>query len=176
MSHAPTAPGRNYSMPTKTKRFTKRGGKARCALAPCSAISFVEDRMREALGGSKASELWGPAGLIAATMRCVHAVNDREDNYWRVFDACARMGDDFPQLGKLTNWDRIDKASALLRQMQAVLAALHRVGEHSPTVSLGHFIEHYGYRVIIEDAARLDSARPNTEVCQPHREKSKPKE
>lgn len=120
--------------------------------------------MREALGGSKTSELWGPSGLIAATMRCVDAENEREDNYWRVFDACSRMGDDHSALAKLSNWDRIDRASVLLRQMQTVLEALHRVGEHSPAVSLGHFIEHYGHRVVIEDAARMASVRPNTQV------------
>lgn len=41
MSHAPTAPPRNHSMPSKTKRPAKRSGKARCAPAPCwAAIAY----------------------------------------------------------------------------------------------------------------------------------------
>ena len=38
----------------------------------------VENRVRFALEGALTSELWGPNGLIAATMRCVHAVQEAE--------------------------------------------------------------------------------------------------
>ena len=42
------------------------------------ATMRVEYRVREALEGAPSSELWGPAGLIAATMRCVHALQSSE--------------------------------------------------------------------------------------------------
>jgi hypothetical protein len=42
------------------------------------ATLSVENRVREALEGAPTSDLWGPAGLIAATMRCVHALQDSE--------------------------------------------------------------------------------------------------
>ena len=45
-------------------------------------LAEIEDRMRSELGGLPDSELWGEAGLIAATMRCVDAlgaVTDERD-------------------------------------------------------------------------------------------------
>ena len=37
----------------------------------------IEHRLRAELHGSAESVLWGPSGLIAATMRCVDAVQHR---------------------------------------------------------------------------------------------------
>ena len=39
-------------------------------------LAGVEDKMRVELGGHPDSELWGEAGLIAATMRCVDALGE----------------------------------------------------------------------------------------------------
>lgn len=39
----------------------------------------AEIRMRKALKGHSHSELWGDHGLIAATMRCVEALAEKED-------------------------------------------------------------------------------------------------
>jgi hypothetical protein len=38
-------------------------------------LAEIEDKMRVELGGHPNSELWGDAGLIAATMRCVDALD-----------------------------------------------------------------------------------------------------
>jgi hypothetical protein len=38
-------------------------------------LAEIEDKMRGELGGHPDSELWGDAGLIAATMRCVDALD-----------------------------------------------------------------------------------------------------
>jgi hypothetical protein len=39
-------------------------------------LAGIEDKIRLELGGHPDSELWGEAGLIAATMRCVDAVSE----------------------------------------------------------------------------------------------------
>jgi hypothetical protein len=41
-------------------------------------FAFAEEKLREALGGHKSSELWGESGLIAATMRCVEELQRKE--------------------------------------------------------------------------------------------------
>ena len=38
-------------------------------------LAGIEERLRGELGGHPDSELWGDAGLIAATMRCVDALD-----------------------------------------------------------------------------------------------------
>ena len=38
-------------------------------------LAGIENKMRGELGGHPDSELWGDAGLIAATMRCVDALD-----------------------------------------------------------------------------------------------------
>jgi hypothetical protein len=42
---------------------------------PNGSKERVEEQLRIALDGHSASELWGEHGLIAATMRCVEAVD-----------------------------------------------------------------------------------------------------
>jgi hypothetical protein len=42
-------------------------------------FALAEQKMREALRGHKSSELWGEHGLIAAVMRCVDAVQRKEE-------------------------------------------------------------------------------------------------
>lgn len=42
-------------------------------------LAEIENRMRSELGGHPNSELWGEAGLIAATMRCVDALGEVTD-------------------------------------------------------------------------------------------------
>ena len=42
------------------------------------AVEEVENSVRAQLGGAPTSVLWGPAGLLAATMRCVLALQDSE--------------------------------------------------------------------------------------------------
>lgn len=42
-------------------------------------LAEIEDKVREELGGHPDSELWGEAGLIAATMRCVDALGEVTD-------------------------------------------------------------------------------------------------
>lgn len=46
---------------------------------PHGSKERVEEQLRIALNGHSESELWGEHGLIAATMRCVEAVNKIED-------------------------------------------------------------------------------------------------
>ena len=53
----------------KLTAVTEQRDEARVALAE------IEDKMRVELGGHPNSELWGEAGLIAATMRCVDALD-----------------------------------------------------------------------------------------------------
>lgn len=47
----------------------------------------IEDKMRVELGGHPDSELWGEAGLIAATMRCVDALGEVTDQRDRLAEA-----------------------------------------------------------------------------------------
>ena len=42
-------------------------------------LAGIENKMRGELGGHPDSELWGDAGLIAATMRCVDAIGEVTD-------------------------------------------------------------------------------------------------
>jgi hypothetical protein len=42
-------------------------------------FALAEQKMREALRGHKSSQLWGEHGLIAATMRCVDALQRKEE-------------------------------------------------------------------------------------------------
>jgi hypothetical protein len=42
-------------------------------------LAGIENKMRLELGGHPDSELWGNAGLIAATMRCVEAIGMIEE-------------------------------------------------------------------------------------------------
>jgi len=42
-------------------------------------LAGIENKMRGELGGHPDSELWGDAGLIAATMRCVDALGEVTD-------------------------------------------------------------------------------------------------
>jgi hypothetical protein len=42
-------------------------------------LAGIENKMRGELGGHPDSELWGGAGLIAATMRCVDAIGEVTD-------------------------------------------------------------------------------------------------
>jgi hypothetical protein len=42
------------------------------------AVEEVENSVRAQLGGAPTSVLWGPAGLLAATMRCVIALQESE--------------------------------------------------------------------------------------------------
>jgi len=46
-----------------------------------------EERLRVELGGHPDSELWGDAGLIAATMRCVDALDEITDQRDRLAEA-----------------------------------------------------------------------------------------
>ena len=56
------------------------GGKPPIKYAePHGSKERVEEQLRIALNGHSESELWGEHGLIAATMRCVEAVNKIED-------------------------------------------------------------------------------------------------
>jgi hypothetical protein len=59
----------------------------------------IEDKMRVELGGHPDSELWGEAGLIAATMRCVDALGEvtdqrdkaqKDSTYWMAIADAAR--------------------------------------------------------------------------------------
>ena len=49
-------------------------------------LAGIEDKMRVELGGHPDSELWGEAGLIAATMRCVDALGEVTDQRDRLAD------------------------------------------------------------------------------------------
>ena len=55
-------------------------------------LAGIEEKMRVELGGHPDSELWGEAGLIAATMRCVDAlgeVTDQRDELVKVIKAAS---------------------------------------------------------------------------------------
>ena len=61
--------------------FDQREAEAALARPTGSAFdagfSACEARVRKELGGHECSELWGADGLIAATMRCVAAVQEQ---------------------------------------------------------------------------------------------------
>lgn len=42
-------------------------------------FAYCEQLVRVALGGHECSVLWGSGGLLAATLRCVHALQRLED-------------------------------------------------------------------------------------------------
>jgi hypothetical protein len=55
-----------------------------------------EENLRFELGGHPDSELWGDAGLIAATMRCVDALNEITDQRDRLAEALNAILNDDP--------------------------------------------------------------------------------
>ena len=55
-----------------------------------------EENLRVELGGHPDSELWGDAGLIAATMRCVDALNEITDQRDRLAEALNAILNDDP--------------------------------------------------------------------------------
>lgn len=59
-------------------------------------LAGVEDKMRVELRGHPDSKLWGDAGLIAATMRCVDALGQVTDQRDRLAEALQKV---------VTAWD-----------------------------------------------------------------------
>ena len=53
----------------------------------------LEGRLRVELGGHPDSELWGDAGLIAATMRCVDALDTVTEQRDRLAEALRKLAD-----------------------------------------------------------------------------------
>jgi len=53
----------------------------------------LEERLRVELGGHPDSELWGDAGLIAATMRCVDALDAVTEQRDRLAEALRKLAD-----------------------------------------------------------------------------------
>ena len=54
-------------------------------------LAEIEAKMRGELGGHPDSELWGDAGLIAATMRCVDALDVVTEQRDRLADALRKI-------------------------------------------------------------------------------------
>ena len=63
-------------------------------------LAEIEDKMRVELGGHPNSKLWGEAGLIAATMRCVDALGEvteqrdrllEQQEQWRLSSVCREL-------------------------------------------------------------------------------------
>jgi len=54
-------------------------------------LTAIEIVMRCALGGHPDSELWGEAGLIAATMRCVDTLSEVTEQRDRLAEALERI-------------------------------------------------------------------------------------
>ena len=68
-------------------------------------LAEIEDKMRVELGGHPNSKLWGEAGLIAATMRCVDAldeVTEQRDRLAEALQACRE--DSVELLGERCFW------------------------------------------------------------------------
>ena len=65
-------------------------------------LAGIENKMRVELGGHPDSELWGEAGLIAATMRCVDALGEVTDQRDEARDA-AKKAKAYKRVLKETN-------------------------------------------------------------------------
>jgi hypothetical protein len=74
-----------YMVPPETARELERE-----LTAMTEQRDNFEERLRVELGGHPDSELWGDAGLIAATMRCVDALNEITDQRDRLAEALRR--------------------------------------------------------------------------------------
>jgi hypothetical protein len=57
-------------------------------------LAEIEDKMRIELRGYSDSKLWGEAGLIAATMRCVDALEEATEQRDRLAKACDQYSED----------------------------------------------------------------------------------
>ena len=64
----------------------------------------IEDKMRVELGGHPDSKLWGEAGLIAATMRCVDALGEVTDQRDRLAEALRECREDSVELLGERDW------------------------------------------------------------------------
>ena len=72
-----------------------------------------EERLRVELGGHPDSELWGDAGLIAATMRCVDALDTVTEQRDRLAEALRKLADcDWV----ITPHDRMDAVREIARK------------------------------------------------------------
>ena len=74
-----------------------------------------EERLRVELGGHPDSELWGDAGLIAATMRCVNALDGITEQRDRLAEALRNLCDEF-----LGNKSSRDITAQLLEAFKAL--------------------------------------------------------
>jgi hypothetical protein len=70
----------------------------------------IEDKMRVQLRGHPESELWGDAGLIAATMRCVDALDvvteqrdEAREALMKIEEVFIDSDDTYEALGKMGN-------------------------------------------------------------------------
>lgn len=76
-------------------------------------LAGIEDKMRVELGGHPNSKLWGEAGLIAATMRCVDALGEVTDQRDRLAEALQKLADcDWV----ITPHDRMDAVREIARE------------------------------------------------------------
>jgi hypothetical protein len=99
----------------KMRRMERERDEARGQLAG------IEDKMRVELGGHPNSKLWGEAGLIAATMRCVDALDVVTAQRDRLAKACDQYSED-EMLGKLQEiTEQRDMLAEALRELCIVL-------------------------------------------------------
>jgi hypothetical protein len=84
-------------------------------------LAGIEDKMRVELGGHPNSKLWGEAGLIAATMRCVDALDVVTAQRDRLAKACDQYSEDefLCKLHKVT--EQRDMLAEALRELCIVL-------------------------------------------------------
>jgi hypothetical protein len=84
-------------------------------------LAEIEAKMRGELGGHPDSELWGDAGLIAATMRCVDALDVVTAQRDRLAEACDQYSEDeiLCKLHKVS--EQRDMLAEALRELCIVL-------------------------------------------------------
>jgi hypothetical protein len=84
-------------------------------------LAEIEDKMRVELGGHPNSKLWGEAGLIAATMRCVDALDVVTAQRDRYKLACDQYSEDEILCKLQTVTAQRDRLAEALRELCIVL-------------------------------------------------------
>jgi hypothetical protein len=114
-------------------------------------LTGIEIVMRSELGGHPDSELWGDAGLIAATMRCVDALDEVTEQRDRYKLACDQYSED----------EILCKLQEVTEQRDRLAKALEQLMTYQPRSTVIAMNEHHVWRDAKE---ALQSLTPNTKL------------
>lgn len=91
---------------------------------PHGSKERIEEQLRIALGGHPDSELWGKHGLIAATMRCVEAVQNLDQliyQWEKRAKTSDKLANDYADIEEWQSANRCKTKGGVIRSMTAEL-------------------------------------------------------